>query len=78
MSAGSILRNLDPERFEVVAIGITRKGRGYSPTRGPESLAITDRQLPEVSGESGTELALTADPVRRGELVSLGGGAGRS
>ena len=26
VSAGSILRNLDPERFEVVAIGITPEG----------------------------------------------------
>lgn len=32
VSAGSILRNLDPERFEVVAIGITRKVPGCSPT----------------------------------------------
>ncbi len=42
----------------------------------PETLAITDRQLPEVSGASGTALAMTADPLRRGELVSLGQGAG--
>ncbi len=42
----------------------------------PETLAITDRQLPEVSGASGTALALTADPRRRGELLSLGQGAG--
>ena len=76
VSAGSILRNLDPERFEVVAIGITPEGSWVLTDARPESLAITDRQLPEVSGESGTELALTADPVRRGELVSLGGGAG--
>ena len=76
VSAGSILRNLDPERFEVVAIGITPAGSWVLTDARPETLAITDRRLPEVSGESGTALALTADPLRRGELVSLGRGAG--
>jgi D-alanine-D-alanine ligase len=76
VSAGSILRNLDPERFEVVAIGITPEGSWVLTDARPETLAITDRQLPEVSGESGTALAFTADPVRRGELVSLGQRAG--
>jgi D-alanine-D-alanine ligase len=72
VSAGSILRNLDPERFEVVAVGITPQGSWVLTDGSPETLAITDRQLPEVTGESGTALALAADPLRRGELVSLG------
>ncbi len=72
VSAGSILRNLDPERFEVVAVGITPAGPGCSPTADPETLAITDGRLPEVSGASGTELALPADPGRGGQLLSLG------
>ncbi len=76
VSAGSILRNLDPERFEVVAVGITPQGSWVLTDGKPETLAITDRQLPEVSGESGTALALPADPMRRGELVSLGQAAG--
>jgi len=76
VSAGSILRNLDPERFEVVAIGITPEGSWVLTDARPETLAITGRQLPEVSGASGTALALTADPLRKGELVSLGNGAG--
>ena len=76
VSAGSILRNLDPERFEVVAIGITPQGSWVLTDARPETLAITDRRLPEVSGASGTALALTADPLRRGELVSLGQGTG--
>ncbi|HTY28948.1 MAG TPA: D-alanine--D-alanine ligase family protein [Mycobacterium sp.] len=76
VSAGSILRNLDPERFDVVAIGITPEGSWVLTDAQPESLAITDRRLPEVNGASGTALALTADPVRRGQLVSLGQGAG--
>ncbi len=72
VSAGSILRNLDQERFEVVAVGITPQGSWVLTDGSPETLAITDRQLPEVTGESGTALALAADPLRRGELVSLG------
>ncbi|OBK33100.1 D-alanine--D-alanine ligase A [Mycobacterium sp. 1245111.1] len=74
VSAGSILRNLDPERFEVVAIGITPEGSWVLTDGDPEALAITNRQLPGVSSESGTELALTADPRRAGQLVSLSPG----
>jgi D-alanine-D-alanine ligase len=71
VSAGSILRNLDPERFDVVAVGITPDGSWVLTDGRPETLAITDGRLPEVSASSGTALALPADPGRRGELVSL-------
>jgi D-alanine-D-alanine ligase len=74
VSAGSILRNLDPERFEVVAVGITPGGSWVLTDGRPDTLAITDGRLPEVSGSSGTALALPADPGRRGELLSLGEG----
>jgi D-alanine-D-alanine ligase len=77
VSAGSILRNLDPERFDVVAVGITPGGSWVLTDGRPETLAITDGQLPEVSGASGTALALPADPGRSGELLSLGEGAGQ-
>ncbi|UNB50490.1 D-alanine--D-alanine ligase family protein [Mycolicibacterium sp. YH-1] len=76
VSAGSILRNLDPERFEVVAVGITPEGAWVLTDGRPETLAITDGQLPQVSASSGAELALTADPARRGQLLSVGEGAG--
>ncbi len=76
VSAGSILRNLDPERFEVVAVGITPGGSWVLTDAQPDALAITDGRLPEVTGTSGTALALPADPGRRGELLSLGQGAG--
>ncbi len=74
VSAGSILRNLDSERFEVVAVGITPEGSWVLTDGDPDALAIADRQLPGVSSESGTELALTADPGRAGQLVSLSPG----
>ncbi len=74
VSAGSILRNLDPERFEVVAVGITPDGSWVLTDGDPDALAITNRQLPQVTAASGTELALTADPLRAGQLVSLSTG----
>jgi D-alanine-D-alanine ligase len=74
VSAGSILRNLDPERFEVVAVGITPAGSWVLTDGDPDALAIADRRLPQVSSESGTELALTADPRRAGQLISLSPG----
>ncbi|WP_156688729.1 D-alanine--D-alanine ligase family protein [Mycobacterium sp. Marseille-P9652] len=76
VSAGSILRNLDPGRFDVTAIGITPQGSWVLTDGDPDALAITDRQLPGVTADSGTELALPADPVRSGQLVSLQPGAG--
>lgn len=76
VSAGSILRNLDPERFEVTAVGITPGGSWVLTDGRPETLAITDGKLPGVTGASGTELALAADPARRGQLLSLGEAAG--
>jgi len=76
VSAGSILRNLDPQRFEVIAIGITPHGSWVLTDGDPAALAITNRQLPTVTSESGTELALPADPQRGGQLVSLAGSAG--
>ena len=76
VSAGSILRNLDPERFEVVAVGITPEGAWMLTDAEPDALAIADGRLPQVTGASGKELALAADPGRSGELLSLGRGAG--
>ena len=46
VSAGSILRHLDPERFEVVAVGITADGAWVRTDVDPDDLAITDRHLP--------------------------------
>jgi D-alanine-D-alanine ligase len=76
VSAGSILRNLDPARFEVVAVGITPEGSWVLTDANADSLAITDGRLPEVQRTSGVSLALAADPRRRGELLSLGKGPG--
>ncbi|MDR3656781.1 MAG: D-alanine--D-alanine ligase [Mycobacterium sp.] len=71
VSAGSILRNLDPARYDVVAVGITPEGSWVLGDGRPETLAITDGQLPGVTAASGTALTLAADPNRRGELLAL-------
>ncbi|WP_162618262.1 D-alanine--D-alanine ligase family protein [Mycobacterium leprae] len=76
LSAGSILRNLDRQRFDVVAVGITPEGTWMLTDPNPDALAIANRQLPAVSCESGIELTLPADPRRSGQLVSLSHGAG--
>lgn len=55
----------------MVAVGITPDGSWVLTDASPDTLAITDGRLPEVSAASGTALALPADPGRRGELVSL-------
>ncbi len=72
VSAGSILANLDPDRFEIVPVGITREGGWVLGTGDPEALRIHGRELPSV--DRGTELVLAGDPTRR-ELVTLSPGA---
>ena len=57
VSAGSILRHLDPGRFDVVPVGIARDGSWLRADVDPGELAIADGRLPEVSGGSDTPLA---------------------
>ncbi len=72
-SAGSVLANLDTERFEIVPVGITREGAWVLGTSDPKALEIRDRVEPEVT--SGTAVALPGDPTRR-DLVLLEPGHG--
>ena len=73
VSAGSVLANLDSERFEVVPVGITREGAWVLGTDNPKELEFRDRKEPEVAPS--TALALPGDPTRR-ELVLLEPGKG--
>ncbi len=75
VSAGSVLRNLDPEKYEVVPVGITPNGTWVLGSADPQALTIHDRTLPTVDG-SGATLALSADPTRAGALVAVGEGDG--
>jgi D-alanine-D-alanine ligase len=66
VSAGSVIAALDPERYEVVPVGIATDGR-WVLADGDQRLAITDGRLPEVSG--GTAVSLVGDPEGRGLAV---------
>jgi D-alanine-D-alanine ligase len=72
VSAGSVLRHLDQERYEVVPVGITTEGAWV--LGSAEQLAVTGRELPEVG--SGAELTLVnhnlvaLEPARAGEALA--------
>jgi D-alanine-D-alanine ligase len=73
VSAGSILDHLDRDRFDVVAVGITRDGEWVAVGDDTERWRLHGRELPEVTADAGEPVALLPDPTRR-ELVSLAEG----
>jgi D-alanine-D-alanine ligase len=72
VSAGSVIAALDPDRYEVVPVGIATDGR-WVLTDPDQRLSITDGKLPEVSG--GTAVSLVGDPEARGLAVLEPGAA---
>jgi D-alanine-D-alanine ligase len=66
VSAGSVIGALDPDRYDVVRVGITPDGR-WVLAEPDQSLAISDGTLPEVAG--GTAVSLVGDPGGRGLAV---------
>jgi D-alanine-D-alanine ligase len=75
VSAGSVMSHLDPQRYEVVPVGITPAGAWVLGTDDPRELAIDGRELPHVD-ETRTALALPGDPTRGGLVVIEPGRAG--
>jgi D-alanine-D-alanine ligase len=73
VSAGSVMSALDPEKYDVVSIGITRDGAWVLTEVDPEKLQVTGRSLPEV--ETGSAVVLPGDPTAA-RLVILEPGAG--
>ncbi len=73
MSALSVLSNLDPNRYEVVPIGVTKEGRWV--VTGDPVKALTEG-LP--SGGPLRPVALLGDPAVGGKLVELGPSAAGS
>lgn len=67
ISAGAIMEHLDPDKYEVVPIGITREGTWTQGSR--EGLGIVDGHLPEV--ELHDELALSLNPTTRGRIHNV-------
>jgi D-alanine-D-alanine ligase len=72
VSAGSVIAALDPDRYEVVRVGIATDGR-WVLADSDQPLAITDGKLPEVTG--GTAVSLIGDPAGRGLAVLEPGAA---
>jgi D-alanine-D-alanine ligase len=61
VTAGSVLRAIDPERYDVVPVGITHDGRWVLESDDPARLAITSAdKLPEVDPSRAT-VALSGD-----------------
>lgn len=63
LSAGSVLRALDPQRYDVVCVGVTPEGRWVLPAAA-QPMTIAAGRLPEIEG--GTALAV---PSGRGLVV---------
>ncbi|HEV3464380.1 MAG TPA: D-alanine--D-alanine ligase family protein, partial [Actinomycetota bacterium] len=57
VSARSVMEALDPDRFEVVPVAITREGAWLLPDRSPLELTASDGALPEVEA-AGREVAV--------------------
>lgn len=70
VSAGSVLAQLDPERFEVVPVGITTEGAWVLGTSDAAALSFGGPVLPAVDA-TGTALALTGDRSRSGQVMTL-------
>ncbi|HSE69662.1 MAG TPA: D-alanine--D-alanine ligase family protein [Nocardioidaceae bacterium] len=68
VTAGSVLKAIDPERYDVVPVGITTEGQWVLESADPERLAITSAdKLPEVD-PTRTVVALTNEP-RNSQIV---------
>ncbi|MEY9847083.1 D-alanine-D-alanine ligase [Streptacidiphilus sp. BW17] len=73
VTAGSVLRALDRNAYEVLPIGITPDGRFALTTDEPERMAITDGKLPDVDqlAESADgQVNLPASPLAREVLYT--------
>jgi D-alanine-D-alanine ligase len=71
ISARSVIDALDPERTEVVPIGITKEGRWHL-LPGPLALPAESGRMPEVTEGSGARVELTSEGGVR-ELVASDG-----
>ena len=73
VTAGSVLKAIDPERYDVVPVGITADGRWVLESGDPERLALTSAdRLPEVdasratvalSNEDGSSRLVVHEPI---------------
>ena len=71
ISARSVIDALDPDRNEVVPIGITREGRWHR-LSGPPALPSESGEMPQVTDGSGAAVELASEAGSR-ELVAADG-----
>ena len=76
ITAGSVLAALDPQRYDVVPIGITREGRWVLASDDPTTFQIQGGSLPEVAA-SDASIVLAADPTAPDLVVSEPGAVPR-
>jgi D-alanine-D-alanine ligase len=72
VSARSVAEALDPERYELVAVGIDKEGRWHLLAAPPALEAGSTEALPSVRPDAGSEVALAREPGAR-ELVGPSG-----
>ncbi len=75
-SAASVMRALDPEKYEIVPIGITHEGRWLAGADPRKMIAGTPMAESADHGNAITAVTMTGDPTMSG-LVPAGEGAGR-
>ncbi|MDO5668985.1 MAG: D-alanine--D-alanine ligase family protein [Corynebacterium sp.] len=72
VSAGAVMSHLDPEKYQVIPIGITKDGMWTVGESDYSRLQIRDGELPGV--EKREELALSLDPADNGLILNLDSG----
>ncbi|RNE48327.1 D-alanine--D-alanine ligase family protein [Corynebacterium alimapuense] len=72
VSAGAVISHLDPEKYEVIPIGITSEGMWTLGAADPTQLQLRDGKMPTVP--AGEELALSLNPATRGHIRNLSTG----
>jgi D-alanine-D-alanine ligase len=72
VTAASMLRAIDREKYDVLPIGITTDGRWALTADDPDRMAITDRRMPTVEQVADHEgsVALPVDPASREVVYS--------
>ncbi|MEO6886249.1 MAG: D-alanine--D-alanine ligase family protein [Jatrophihabitantaceae bacterium] len=73
VSAGSVIGALDPDKYDVVPIGISPAGAWVLTDADPATLAINGRELPVVG--PGTPVVLPGDPTSTGLMTVQPGAA---
>ncbi|MFJ2868536.1 D-alanine--D-alanine ligase family protein [Kitasatospora sp. NPDC087314] len=71
VTAGSVLKAIDREKYEVLPIGITPEGRWALVSDEPARMAITDGRMPDVPGVAESVAGQVALPVAPGDREVL-------